>query len=88
VQISRVGTRSAGRCKAACGRQDLGACSGPKPAPALGSGAIFSGKSQPFYFNKKGLFFCSKRLTVNPLTHIIEPMMNDETGAVKAGFPD
>ncbi|MCW3641472.1 hypothetical protein, partial [Burkholderia cenocepacia] len=74
--------------KAACGRQDLGACSGPKPAPALGSGAIFRRKCQPFYFLKKGCFLCPKGLTVNPLAHIIEPMMNDETGAVKAGFPN
>jgi hypothetical protein len=78
VQISRVGTRSAGRCKAACGRQDLGACSGPKPAPALGSGAIFSGKSQPFYFNKKGLFFFVKGLTVNPLTGRMSLMVDKE----------
>jgi hypothetical protein len=48
----------------------------------------FSGAKSTVLFSQKGCFFFSKGLTVNPLAHIIEPMMNDETGAVKAGFPD
>ncbi|WP_218669648.1 hypothetical protein, partial [Burkholderia cenocepacia] len=60
----------------------------PQTRPGSRFRCNFPAQKSTVLFSQKGLFFFSKGLTVNPLTHIIEPMMNDETGAVKAGFPD
>ncbi|MBX3893629.1 hypothetical protein, partial [Ralstonia pickettii] len=61
--------------KAACGRQDLGACSGPKPAPALGSGAFSRPRSQPFLTKIKVVFFF-QRVDGQPICPYNKP--NDE----------